>query len=84
MTGCHINRLIFVLVGFGLVVLSTLSCVPQDPQPRELTRQQINDLRSRAERGEVEAQYELGFMHWYGLGVAHDEAVAMDWYLRAA
>lgn len=84
MSGRHINRLIFVLVGFGLVGLNTLSCAPQDPQPGELTRQQIDDLRSRAERGEVGAQYELGFMHWYGLGVTHDEAVAVDWYLRAA
>jgi len=42
------------------------------------------DLRARADRGEADAQYELGVMYSDGRGVAQDEDQATAWYRKAA
>lgn len=47
----------------------------------------ISDLRARAERGDAEAQYNLGVMYGWGgaaQNVPHDDKQAAIWYLKAA
>lgn len=41
-------------------------------------------LRPLADQGDAEAQYVLGYMYYYGQGVASDPKVAQDWIRRAA
>lgn len=40
-------------------------------------------LRPLAEHGHAQAQYALGYMHYYGLGMTRDETAAIHW-LRAS
>ncbi len=44
----------------------------------------LAELRGRAEKGEVSAQYFLGLMYANGQGVAKDEVEAVKWYRKAA
>jgi uncharacterized protein len=41
-------------------------------------------LRSRADAGEAEAQYQLGSMYWEGKEIDQDRNEALKWYQRAA
>jgi hypothetical protein len=41
-------------------------------------------FRPEAERGDVEAQFYVGYMLANGLGVAKDERAAVEWYRKAA
>lgn len=41
-------------------------------------------LRTLADKGIAEAQYQLGYMHYIGLGVPQDYATAAEWYEAAA
>ena len=49
-----------------------------------LAEPSVDDLRSKAEKGDVEAQVELGRIYQDGNGVAKDDAEATKWYLMAA
>jgi S1-C subfamily serine protease len=42
------------------------------------------EVQARAERGNAQAQYELGAAHEYGRGTPPDPAQAAQWYRRAA
>ena len=44
----------------------------------------LAELRGRAEKGEVSAQYFLGLMYDTGQGVPKDEVEAVKWYRKAA
>src|SRR5439155_642019 len=44
----------------------------------------LNQLRVRAEQGNVDAQFDLGFMYQNGDGVPKDSAQAAQWYRKAA
>ncbi len=44
----------------------------------------LTAIGPRAEEGDVDAQYHLGKMFWFGLGVPTDKAKAVAWYQRAA
>ena len=44
----------------------------------------LAELRGRAEKGEVSAQYFLGLIYANGRGVAKDEVEAVKWYRKAA
>ena len=50
----------------------------------ELSEQQIDALRARAEAGEAEAQYEMGWRQAIGMGLALDDAAAVRWLRSAA
>ncbi len=41
-------------------------------------------LRSRAEKGDAKAQFELGLKYEYGLGLSRDKGEALRWYLKAS
>ena len=40
--------------------------------------------KAKAEKGDAEAQYNLGLCYFYGTGVAKDEVEAVKWYRKAA
>ena len=44
----------------------------------------LHQLRVRAEQGNVDAQFDLGFMYENGDGVPKDSAQAAQWYRKAA
>jgi hypothetical protein len=44
----------------------------------------LKDLRARAEKGDAEAQYQLGLRYHKGNGVEKDDKAALEWYLKAA
>ena len=44
----------------------------------------LADLRSRAEQGDADAQFELGSMYYWGEGVPADNAESVRWYQLAA
>jgi len=44
----------------------------------------IDDLRTRAERGDAEAQNSLGLRYALGDGIAQDEAAAQHWFELSA
>ena len=44
----------------------------------------LAELRGRAEKGEADAQFNLGFMYANGLGVTKDEVEAVKWYRKSA
>ena len=44
----------------------------------------VEALTAKAEGGEVEAQYELGWRHALGMGVELDDDVAVEWLQQAA
>ena len=44
----------------------------------------FSKLNLRAEQGDVEAQFELGFMYDFGNGVEKDASKAVYWYQKAA
>ena len=44
----------------------------------------LEALTAKAERGKVEAQYELGWRHALGMGVELDDDVAVEWLQQAA
>ena len=44
----------------------------------------VEDIRVAAERGDANAQNELGFLLYKGNGVPKDCPAALQWYLKAA
>ena len=44
----------------------------------------VEFVRKRADNGDVNAQFDLGWMHHHGKGVPEDAATAAVWYRRAA
>lgn len=53
-------------------------------QGDELSVQGLSLLRRAADAGAPECQNALGTRHWYGAGVAEDDAAAAAWFGRAA
>lgn len=54
----------------------------QVTDPRRV--ESFNAYKALAERGDVEAQYHLGFCYELGLGVTKDDLQAATWYRKAA
>ena len=44
----------------------------------------FDELTKKAEQGDAEAQYALGFMYKWGEGVEQDYKKAFEWYTKAA
>ena len=51
---------------------------------REGDAKALAELRGRAEKGEADAQFNLGLMYDLGQGVAKDEVEAVKWFRKAA
>lgn len=60
---------------FLLLSCFTISCTQQE---------NINDLIKKAEQGDVEAQYNLGYYYHSGEGVEQSEKKALYWWQKAA
>src|SRR6516162_2208682 len=76
-------------VRIGLGARETFSQQVQDPNDVQTPRTEISltgfsDLRRRAEEGDGQAQYELGRIYMFGIGVSQDYQQAAKWYECAA
>ena len=74
---------IFILLTFGLLSLGAFA--------QNYSKQQIDSLKILAEllkilaeKGDAEAQLNLGYCYDMGKGVAEDKAEAVKWYRKAA
>lgn len=56
---------------------------PQAPSP-VAPGDDLSALRRRAEAGNADAQYQLGVIHQFSLGIPRDDAAARAWFARAA
>jgi TPR repeat protein len=65
---------------FALFVLAAITH-PRKPRVRP---DEFAQLQAAAERGELPAQHDLGAYYLLGIGVAKNEARAVDWFRRAA
>lgn len=62
-----------------LALFAVSSTVPAADEAADL-----ETLRAAAERGEVEAQYELGVLYEFGFNFPEHRPAAFAWYSRAA
>lgn len=65
-----------------LILLALLSAVPVFAA--ETDKPNLEALRVAAEKGEAEAQYELGNLYEFGFNFTDHKAAAYTWYTRAA
>ena len=89
-----VHRLSIVLATVGCVVLlvGSASAGPQaqqqQPVPRRITAEDsekaLKALRQKAENGDAEAQFNLGYMYANARLVQQDNARAAAWYRKAA
>ena len=72
----------FFMRGFSIAMLLILAglSLPVAAQLMDL----VNDRMARAERGDAEAQFELGIMYENGEGLPEDHSEAANWYRKAA
>ncbi len=56
----------------------------REPQQSQTEEQDLETLRSAAEQGDAEVQFNLGLMYEQGQGVPQDYAEAVRWYRLAA
>ena len=71
----------------SFVIASTKYAPPSAAQKSaevETPEKKLADLMKRAERGEAEAQFNLGQMYRKGEGVPMDAAKAVEWFQKAA
>lgn len=66
----------------GAGAASTVS--GQSATDRGAQAKSLADLRKLADRGDADAQWQMGVRYHNGEGVPHDDAQAMQWFLRAA
>jgi TPR repeat protein len=71
-----------LLVTAGLATRCQQASTPATARINE--KSTVADLRARAERGEAEAQFNLGVRYVTGEGVSKDHAQAVAWFRRAA
>ena len=70
----------------GLTVLAQdfPASAPLPPKNAQAFFSFERDLQAAADRGEPDAQWKLGGLYAYGMGVARSDAEALKWYRRAA
>src|SRR6266436_368026 len=68
-----------------LLLFFLVSCASQRPaQQSEAERKLLADFRSKAEKGDADAQCHLGDCYYFGKGVAKDDVEAVKWWRKAA
>jgi TPR repeat protein len=70
------------LLGWALLFLVMGAAIPLSAEQTEAD--QFNAIKAKAEKGDAEAQYDLGVYYGNGQGVAKDEIEAVNWYRKAA
>jgi Sel1 repeat len=78
------RRLSLPIVVFALIIAPTFLQASSQEAPRSSSQSSISSLLVRAEKGDVEAQRELGIAYDQGEGVQQDYQQALKWYLKAA
>jgi len=78
----------YLMLGF-LTIMTFLSmaiaaCEKNDEHQREVYDKAYAQNRSLAEKGDAEAQYNLGLIYDKGMGVPQDDLEAIRWYWKAA
>ena len=68
----------------ALLCLATLVLPCAHAQQSEALRKQFLEDKAKAEKGDAEAQYNLGHCYYNGEGVEKDFAQAAKWYRKAA
>jgi TPR repeat protein len=72
-----------VVVGLSLLILSAyFGVTPQEVNLHEVKK--FNEFMAKAEKGDAEAQFNVGYCYMRGAGVPLDEAQAAVWYRKAA
>ena len=65
-------------------VPSPIASQPVTPPNQRAPAKSFEELRKLADAGDAEAQWQMGLRYHNGDGVPHDDAQAMQWFLRAA
>jgi len=73
------NALAALWMVLGALLCSQMGCIPQTGTGLNMT-----EIRNAAERGDSEAQCQLGIMYAKGEGVLHDDATAYAWLSLAS
>lgn len=72
-----------VVVGLSLLILSAyFGVTPHEVNLHEVKK--FNEFMAKAEKGDAEAQFNVGYCYIRGAGVPLDEAQAAVWYRKAA
>ena len=72
----YIQKVLTVFFVIGFISI----CVAH----QSIAESNFQEIISKAEQGEADAQYHLGSMYYSGEGVPHDEEQAIQWYTKAA
>ncbi len=73
------NRFLSILL-LGLLALPLAS----NGQLTESERRRFDDLKARADKGDAQAQLDLGMLYWSGVWVTKDLKKAAKWHRKAA
>lgn len=66
------------------LVPPSIASAQSDNAKAAFERKDVTALTRMANAGDPLAQYNLGYMYWLGEGVAQDDAIAANWYRKAA
>ena len=69
-------------ISFILILLLALSSVTFGAE--DLSQSELDDLISRVEKGDPEAQFELGLVYYNGQNVKQNYEQAVYWFKKAA
>src|SRR3989304_2531361 len=75
-----VNRLMLKV----LLLLLSAAAFELLAHPTEAERKKFVEIKAKAEKGDAEAQNNLGVCYEKGKGVAKDSAEALKWYRKAA
>lgn len=73
--------LVFLLLVFPAAGWAQVTLEPSQIQLGSLS---FDQLQEAAQAGDPDAQYAIGYMYYYGKGVAANKTIALDWLKRAA
>ena len=79
-----ISRLVAVFACAVLVAASSPIALGQAAQDSSGKRQEFSSLLARAEKGDLNAQFDLAGMYYEGKGVPKNSAEAVKWFRLAA
>jgi TPR repeat protein len=69
---------------FTLLVASSVAVVQLVAQQTKADQKPIEEVKVKAEAGDVESEVEIGFRYEQGKGLAKDQVQAVKWYRKAA
>jgi len=81
---------LIVFASLAFMFLSGCETLPKEQDHFEqdfntsLPKERVKQIIQKAESGDVEAQFEMGMMYYYGRGVLQDYNEAIKWYRKAA